>query len=342
MQITSVPTDVLPLDQVVAIQNGTDFVVAAYGRRKDTQVVEQIPGSWVVNARDPAGYNFGASSATYDIWWISEYLNPKMPPGYGCSWAQTIEVRGILQNGEAYTIGTLSAPFQTGNIEGFSLPETSPFNRLKYIYMKSVDLNPIPSGLKVTVKGFSYSAGDPLNGFMVSIGDVEGEDRVYSRPTSVDWWGFTPADFDVQYLAPENPPAVCETEFAVEEVASSFEYLVAQMTLQNPSLPEIPSVPEVVKPTEWDGGTSITEPTPDPNCVCSTSYHYIAKAIDTRGSEIAGEIRGLRREVVDLVTGINEFLSTSARQTDASSKRYNDEVKELLSKIEKNGHLLIW
>jgi len=95
-------------------------------------------------------------------------------------------------------------------------------------------------------------------------------------------------------------------------------------------------VPEVVKPTEWDGGASIVEPTPDPNCVCSASYHYIAKAIDTRGAEIAGEIRGLRREIVDLVTGVNEFLSTVAQQSDANSKRYNDEVKDLLTKIEKS------
>jgi len=270
---------------------------------------------------------------THDKVWWDRFDAPQIPSDAGCDWAQSVDVKCIRGDGQAFTIGTLSAPFQTGILEGYFLPDTNPLNKIEYIYMRSTDLNPIPSGLKVTIKGFSYSEGAVADGFMVPIGDVEGEDRVYSRPTSVSWWGWTPCDLDVQYLAPASPPATCETQAAVDLIAESYDALVEQMQTANPPIPEIPTAPEVEKPSEWTGGTTVTEPTPDPNCVCSVSYHYIAKAIDTRGAEIAGEIRGLRREVVDLVTGVNSFLDVLAKQNGRNSVTIGDESREALEKI---------
>lgn len=276
---------------------------------------------------------------TQDKLWWDRVDAPQIPETPGSVWAKSVDIRCILADGSAHTIATLTSPFQTQSLEGYFLPETGIFNPIKYIYMKSSDLNPIPSGLTLGLKGFSFTEGKVDQGFMVDIGSVSGSDRIYSAPVPVHWWGFTPADIEMTYQAPVEPPALCGTQEQAEASQALIEQQIEIMLAENPAPPEIPEIPEVGIPPENGGGAPIPEPTPDPNCVCSASYHYIAKAIDTRGEEIAGEIRGYRREFVQLTQAINEFLQTMTKQNDRTKLTVSDEIRDTLKKIVKALYL---
>lgn len=337
MQVTvgAVPYEITEDGQHWLVANNAEYYIGLFITTKaDPQTITQPKG--LQGSAFPPGWTGMVGFVRYpkyDKMWWDRFDAPQIP-STACSWTSQVEVRGILENGESHLIGVVDGPFQNGLLEGYFLPSTSPLNRLRYIFMKSTDLSPIPAGLKITVKGFSYTTGEVLNGFMVPIGDVQGGDRVYSAPTSVDFWGFTPCDFDVQYLAPESPPAYCETQQQVDSVSDAYESLENQLQSTSPSMPEIPLVPEFVKPDEWEGGTEIVEPTPDQDCQCAVSLHYIAKAIDERGGEIAGELRGIRRDFVEYAEVFKQLLMVDLEQGDVVSRRYSDEVKTLLKSIE--------